>query len=104
MSAASIAYPPAWTYRRGAHLVHRISSNDFQSWSTGTIKNWLAESRALAMEAEYKDLPMPPAYHHIPATRKIRADNHYTTVKDIELLQLKRAGVRLAMVLNDALK
>jgi hypothetical protein len=79
-------------------LVEQISEPQRQEWSSGTAADWAMEAFALARRDAYGILPSPgnqSAYALPPA---------YTdqAVPDVRL-QLSRAGVRLAFVLNQAL-
>jgi hypothetical protein len=79
-------------------LIGQISEPQRQEWSSGTSANWAMEAFALARRDAYGLLPrtgdqgtyaLPPAYAE-QAERDVA-------------LQLSRAGVRLAFVLNQAL-
>jgi hypothetical protein len=79
-------------------LIGRISEEQRQAWSSGTPSDWAMEAFALARRDAYGLLPppgdqgtyaLPPAYTE-------------QAVRDVAL-QLSRAGVRLAFVLNRAL-
>jgi hypothetical protein len=81
-----------------ASLIGQISETQRQEWSGGKPADWAMEAFALARSDAYGLLPaasgqsmysLPPAYVE-------------QTVRDVAL-QLSRAGVRLAFVLNRAL-
>ena len=66
------------------------------TWQAGTVEDWVNESHQLAQSVAYGLLPkgqrvLIPLRYEAEARRTIE-------------LQLKRAGVRLAAVLNDVLK
>jgi len=81
-----------------ASLIGQISESQRQEWSSGTAEDWAMEAFAIARSDAYGLLPpsgdegayaLPPEYAEQAA-------------RDVAL-QLSRAGVRLAMVLNQAL-
>ncbi len=81
-----------------ARLRARISAHDLQQWRRGTPADWAREAYGLAMQYGYGDLPHPEHRRHyrLPAGY---VDDATRTVA----LQLSRAGVRLAWMLNRAL-
>jgi hypothetical protein len=81
-----------------ANLIGQISETQRQEWSSGKPADWAMEAFALARDNAYALLParsgqntysLPPAYVE-QAVRNVA-------------LQLSRAGVRLALILNQAL-
>jgi hypothetical protein len=75
-----------------------ISDEQRREWSQGTPADWVMESFGLARKDAYGLLPEP-------STRGVYVlDNPYVAaaVQDVRL-QLSRAGVRLAVVINKAL-
>lgn len=81
--------------RIASALAARISPGNVQSWSRGTTSEWALESFALARDHAYGQLP--PA----SARGTYRLGRNYVdlAVRDVQL-QLARAGVRLAALLN----
>jgi S1/P1 Nuclease len=77
-------------------LERRITDQDRAAWTKGSIEDWVLEGHRLAQTVAYEDLgsqnPAP-----ITAAYEQQADPM------IEL-QLEKAGVRLAYLLNGALK
>jgi hypothetical protein len=78
-----------------ADLINQITPDDKDKWSAGTPETWAVESHTFAVK---------PAYALVPA-RHGRAlpvlDEDYETAADpVVAMQLQKAGVRLAMVLN----
>jgi hypothetical protein len=74
-----------------------------QAWEVGTIDTWAAESFVLARDFVYPSLPT-----HFECEKAITevvplADAYYQPASEIAATQLRKAGVRLAKVLNDAL-
>jgi hypothetical protein len=79
-------------------LIGQISEEQRQAWSSGTPADWATEAFALARRGAY-GLLTPPGDHgkySLPSAYGEQAE------RDVAL-QLSRAGVRLAMVLNQAL-
>jgi S1/P1 Nuclease len=68
------------------------------SWTTGTPEDWAREAFAMAQEDVYGDPPLSTGRaQHVDAA-------YVDQAKTDVALQLSRAGVRLAHVLNEALK
>jgi hypothetical protein len=79
-------------------LIERISEPQRQEWSSVTPADWAMEAFALARRDAYGLLPRPGDHgaYSLPSAYTEQA------VRDVAL-QLSRAGVRLAFVLNQAL-
>ncbi|MFI4866824.1 MAG: S1/P1 nuclease [Steroidobacterales bacterium] len=80
-------------------LLARISSSDIEAWRRGDPADWARESFSLARSVSYDALPR--------ADRRgdYRLSAAYVReAVDTVQLQLSRAGVRLAMVLNRSLR
>jgi hypothetical protein len=80
-------------------LLDGITEDQVQQWSQGTPEDWAAESFSLAHEHAYGMLPEPDANGTYRLTAKYVND-----AANVVALQLSRAGVRLAKVLNEALR
>jgi len=80
-------------------LVTKITTTQQKTWSTGTPAEWAQESFTLAKTVAYGMLPTPNAKgsYRLPASYIKAADRDAA-------IQLSKAGVRLAFVLNQALK
>jgi hypothetical protein len=74
----------------------QITPGQAASWGTGTPEDWAWEAFAMAQEDAYGDPPLAGS-QHVDAAYVDRA-------KADVALQLSRAGVRLAHVLNQALQ
>jgi hypothetical protein len=81
-----------------AALIGQISEGQRQEWSRGTPADWAMEAFALARSDAYGLLPRPDdrGTYALPPAYTEQAE------QDVAL-QLSRAGVRLAFVLNQAL-
>lgn len=87
----------SWPYRsfmRPILLPQRSST-----WSTGTVNSWAAQSYEVAKAHSYGKLSAPEADGHY-----VLSAAYVTDATTTERRQLRRAGVRLANVLNDALR
>jgi hypothetical protein len=82
----------------GDELAAKITTAHVTQWSIGTSTDWALESFGVARTEVYANLPKPSAkgVYALPAS-------YVAASGPIVTLQLSRAGVRLARVLNDAL-
>jgi hypothetical protein len=84
--------------RVAAGLVSHISIADARAWSRGTPSDWAFDSFRIAKNDAYGRLPQPNA------RGSYRLQNDYVAMATRDVaMQLSKAGVRLAMLLNDAL-
>jgi len=81
-----------------AALLPRIAASDARAWSRGAPSDWAFESFRIAKDDAYGRLPVPNARgsYRLPDTYAAMA------TRDVAV-QLSKAGVRLAMLLNRAL-
>ena len=78
-----------------ANLTMPISAQELARWQRGNARDWATEAWRIARGDIYRRLPEP-----LP-DGSYRLDNNYQNrAKEIARLQLQRAGVRLAFVLN----
>ena len=84
--------------RVAAELIARIDAADIQDWEKGTTSDWALESYAVGKAVAYGRLPAPITKHHYV----LPADYVQSALSAVDL-QLRRAGVRLAWVLNRSL-
>ncbi len=80
-----------------ATLLGEITPAQRRDWAGGTPADWAVQSYALAKSVAYGELPPAPDGMHVLSAAY--ADDATAAVR----LQLERAGVRLAAVLNAAL-
>jgi hypothetical protein len=80
-------------------LIGKITDAKRQQWSTGTPNDWAIETYSVSKVNAYGPLPAPGAngVYTLPAS-------YVKNAKSVVADQLSKAGVRLAFVLNDALK
>lgn len=85
-------------------LRREISAADRQAWKKGGLTDWARESWRLSRDVAYGRLPQPVCNAASSKGRIALRDAYYTAVRDTVRLQVKRAGVRLAHVLNAAVR
>jgi len=92
--------------RLGAHpssiarlLIGRISEEDRRKWSIGTAGEWAIESFHVAGQHAYGLLPSPSSPGHYKLS-----PGYVNDATEMTAEQLSKAGVRLAFVLNQALR
>ena len=82
--------------RAASDIEHSITPAERQAWSRGTAADWANEAHAIARDQIY-----PP----LRGARMVRLPRDYAWRETpVARLQLARAGVRLAWVLNSTLK
>jgi hypothetical protein len=80
-------------------LIGHISKAQEQQWQAGEASDWAMESFNVASEDAYGQLPEPNRRGSFRLS-----DDYITTATQDVALQLSKAGVRLAFVLNSALR
>jgi hypothetical protein len=83
---------------RGGNLHHYIGPRDLAAWRRGRPQDWAMESYGLAKGVAYGELPAPSARGRFRLSARYMRDG-----REVVALQLSRAGVRLAWLLNRAL-
>jgi hypothetical protein len=80
-------------------LIGTISDTQVAAWSSGAPVDWAQESYALARDKAYGLLPAPtsPGHYQLSAS-------YVSEAKTVVASQLSKAGVRLAFILNTALR
>jgi hypothetical protein len=81
-----------------ATLITRISAGDARIWAQGNAAEWALDSFKVAQDDVYGQLPAPNA------RGKYRLTDSYIAMADRDVaMQLSKAGVRLAVILNRTL-
>jgi hypothetical protein len=80
-----------------------IATADRRGWEQGSISDWIAESHALARERAYAALPVAASCGDRIAGVVVLGEAYYASAAPVIDLQVRKAGVRLARVLNEAL-
>jgi len=80
-----------------------IGEADRKAWERGSIPDWIDESHALARDRVYAPLPAPVSCGERIAGVIELGDAYYAVAAPVVEVQIRKAGVRLARLLNDAL-
>jgi hypothetical protein len=80
-------------------LIAKITASERAKWSSGTPADWAMESFSLAKSHAYGLLPAASTVDHYELSSAYVSDATTVTAE-----QLSKAGVRLAYVLNRALR
>src|SRR5579862_669693 len=94
----SIETTSHFVFQPGPAIVAGISDEQREAWSGGTVSDWTMEAFELARRDAYGRLPTPSA----SGVYVLDTGNVAAAVADVRM-QLGRAGVRLAVVLNRVL-
>ena len=83
-------------------LLEEIKDDDRKKWGEGDVKKWIWESHQIGVKTVYKftdgaDLPKPKA----ETAAELTEENYVKEKRPIVREQIKKAGVRLAQVLNE---
>lgn len=84
-----------------ASLEARITPSEVSAWSAGSARDWAEESYKLAVSVTYQLPSLPTCTDHAPPQRLTAA--YEAQAKDLVALQLEKAGIRMAYLLNRAL-
>ena len=84
------------TARVAATLEKKITASDRATWVQGTVEDWLLEGHKIAQQIASGDLPSGP-------TPDLEQSSEDGSVPAVEI-QLEKAGVRLASILNGGLR
>jgi hypothetical protein len=80
-----------------------LSEGDRETWEKGSISDWIGESHRLAKEVAYPLLPVPSACSSKIAGVVAIDQTYYSKASPVIEIQIRKAGIRLARVLNGAL-
>ena len=80
-----------------------IAESDRTAWEQGSVELWIAESHVLARDRVYAMLPVATSCGDRIAGVVSLGDAYYASSAPVIDLQLRKAGVRLARVLNGSL-
>jgi hypothetical protein len=80
-------------------LIGHISTEQERTWAAGKPAEWATETFGIAKKDAYGQLPTPTA------SGSFRLDDDYVTMATENVaIQLSKAGVRLAFILNQSIK
>jgi hypothetical protein len=80
-----------------------IAETDRRAWEQREIGDWIEESHVLARDRVYAALPVPAACGDRIAGVVPLGEAYYTSAAPVIDIQLRKAGVRLARILNEVL-
>ncbi len=86
-----------------AWIAAPMSEAQRAAWDSGSVSDWAAESHALARDVAYAALPVPVTCSGKIAGVVAIDAAYYAKAAPVIDAQLRKAGVRLARVLNDTL-
>ncbi len=85
---------------RAGRLNEDIKKEEREAWRKGTVEDWALESHNLAKDVVYKDVPEDKR----DASPPVDLDEKYMErARPVVAEQLKKGGIRLARILNEAL-
>jgi nuclease S1 len=79
-----------------------VAERDRRAWEQGSIPDWIAESHALARDRVYAPLQLASCGDKVSGVLEI-GEVYYASSAPVIDIQIRKAGVRLARVLNEAL-
>ena len=80
-----------------------LSERDKAAWEKGSISGWVAESHAIAGDFAYAALPAAASCRRKITGVVALGEAYYDKAAPVIEVQIRKAGVRLAKVLNEAL-
>lgn len=86
-----------------AFLSTTISGSDKAYWERGAMEQWMAESNRLAKKAAYATLPGGFSCERKPSGIIAIDERYYERAVPVLEAQIRKAGIRLARLINDAL-
>ena len=87
----------------GLPYVRALADAHGSDWARGDVDDWVAETHDLALHTVYGQLPEPPACNKTPARPEALTPAYFAAAVPAVRIQLAKAGVRLAAVLNATL-
>lgn len=81
----------------------QITDADSAAWERGSISDWTAESHGIARDAVYPPLPVAGSCSSRIVGVVAIGESYYAQSAPLVEVQIRRAGVRLARVLNETL-
>ncbi len=91
------------TAETGLPYVRAVAATQGDAWARGDVDDWLADSHDVALHAVYGHLPDPPACNKLPDRPEALGPGYFAAAIPAVRVQLAKAGVRLAAVLNATL-
>ena len=78
-------------------------SRKHPDWESGSVTDWMTESHQIGVNVSYPKLPTPQPCNQPTTETLVLNEQYYADTAPIVAMQLRKAGVRLAKVLNAAL-
>ncbi|WP_174301598.1 S1/P1 nuclease [Caulobacter sp. S45] len=91
------------TAETGLPYVRALADAHGADWSRGDVDDWVAETHDVALHTAYGRLPDPPACNKTPGHPERLTADYFAVAVPAVRIQLAKAGVRLASVLNATL-
>jgi hypothetical protein len=88
----------------GLPYLRPLATRGEAGWSRGDVDAWALETHQLAAERIYPGLPEVPVCNRLPKAPEPLDRAYVSAAVPVAREQLAKAGVRLAVVLNDALR
>jgi hypothetical protein len=86
-----------------AFLSVAVNTSDKAHWERGTLQQWMAESHRLGKEVVYGHLPGGFSCERQPQGIVAIDQRYYERAVPVLEAQIRKAGIRLARLINDAL-
>jgi len=80
-----------------------IAGSDRNAWEKGSISGWIDESHRIARDTVYPLLPVAASCSNKIVDVVAIGEEHYSKAAPVIEIQIRKAGVRLARVLNETL-
>jgi hypothetical protein len=80
-----------------------IADSDRNAWEKGSISDWVGESHRIARDTVYPLLPVPASCSSKIVDVVSIDQTYYAKAVPVIEIQIRKAGVRLARTLNEAL-
>ena len=88
----------------GLPYLRPLTARGAAAWSRGDVDAWALETHTLAAQRLYPGLPEVPVCNRLPKQPEPFDRAYVSAAVPVAREQLAKAGVRLAVVLNDALR
>jgi hypothetical protein len=80
-----------------------IADSDRNAWEKGPISGWINESHRIARDTVYPLLPVAASCSNKVVDVVAIGEGYYSKAAPVIEIQIRKAGVRLARVLNETL-
>jgi hypothetical protein len=87
----------------GLPYLNALTTRHGEDWGKGGVDDWVADTHKVAVDSVYSKLPAPPACGAAPKDVEALDSLYVQSSADVVQIQLAKAAVRLASVLNRVL-